>query len=342
MQLTCPHCRSVLEADVNRGVALDCPVCTREFFAGAATQRTRTGRGSVPLPSASARFVEPIVAAPVREARLGDDWQCRVCGTQNPAPADRCEFCDADQTRRGRTPLLRADVPVPSKLRVGEVLSTTMRIFARHTGLLVVVTLVELLLLLLFVIPMAVLFVIVAFAARNAANPAIELFVIVTAVLLILGAWIVYQAQHPGHYAFMLKLARGQKATLSDLFGHARASSKQVALSFVVTGLIALGLIAFIIPGLIVITLSWPYGRLVVDRDPPGWTAITESIDLVRPHFGAVVSLGAIVIGFQYLLSVLPFAFLFSIPYGSLALTVAYLRMQGEPTIADIERARRR
>ena len=234
-----------------------------------------------------------------------------------------------------------ASVRVPDTVRVGEVLATSAKIFMRHTGLLVVATLLELLLFLVFLIPMVVLLLLLVSAIGPNPGPAMAMLLLGVLGALVIVAWVVYQAQHPGHYVFMLKLARGQQATLLDLFGHSRASVKQVALSFVVTGLICIGLVAFVIPGLIVLTLSWPYGRLVVDRDPPGWSAITEAAQLVRPHFRAVMMLGLIVLLLQYVLSV-AFAFLFTVPFGSLVYTVAYLRLSGEPTIVDINAARRR
>lgn len=325
MQLTCPHCRSILEADVAPGVELACPVCERDFVAGDGPLRTTPSAEPTPVGLSSR-----------------PTWLCEICGTDNAAGTVACEFCEGRRSatpRSGRRP--GRGVPVPARLQVGEVLGTTMKIFLRHVGLLVAVTLLELILLLIFILPLAIIGGLLARAAQAGGAPlqlALVLFFFVAVVM----AWIIYQAQHSGHYVFMLKVARGQKAGAADLFGHTRASSKQVLLSFIVAAMIVLGLVALIIPGLVVLTLSWPYGRLVVDRNPPGWSSIGESFEMVRPHFGTVMMLGLIVLSIQYLLSVLPLAFLFTVPFGSLALTVAYLRMRGEPTVADIELARRR
>ena len=324
MQLTCPSCESVLEVDDAAALAIDCPVCDARLAINPAA---------------------PASPKPQPPARPG--WDCAVCGTTNAAADRECEFCLSPRRRmpaatkprnaepRTAPPL---DLSQPTTVRLGEVLSQTMRLLSRNAGPLLAISLVEILLLLAFWIPPLVMFVAVAAWVGGNAGPGQGFLLIATALLTVATMWIAYQAQHAGHYVVMFKVVRGERVSVSDLFGHSHRSAKLVALSFPFVAFVTLGFAAFLIPGLIVWMLLWPYGRIVVDRNPPGMQALSLAGELMRRNFGNMLAICFVLNGLMLLLAAVPMLAIITTPFASLGLTVAYFRMTGEKTILDRER----
>ena len=326
MQFTCPECQSLLEMDLQRQVDVDCPVCSTPL---------RLSRR--PKPSAS--------QGPSLPDEPPGQWRCLICDTSNEPNEGglaRCQFCEAPRPRRARSEGAVAAVPVPSSITLTEILRTTTWLFTRNFGLLAAIAVLEFTLFFAFLAPGLIAFVLLVQWVGINPPPGQALLVIFAMLAFVLLTWTIYQSQHAGHYTVMLKIARGERASPSDLFGHARKSLKIVLLSFVFAGVVLLGLVAAIVPGLVALALLWPYGRLIIDRDPPGFSSLVEAGELVRPHFLPVLTVSLVLIGLQYASSLAGPLVLLVAPYASLGLTVAYLRMRGEATAVDLARAQQR
>lgn len=61
----------------------------------------------------------------------------------------------------------------------------------------------------------------------------------------------------------------------------------------------AAGLILFVVPGLIVVSLTAIVGPVIIIENRKAWSAITRSIELVRPHFWLVFVTATIPLGLE-------------------------------------------
>lgn len=343
MQLTCPDCDSVLEIAQPKTARIECPICEAVLAIESGDRSDRSDRSN-----------------------SGEQWGCEVCGTANDAWRDRCEFCEAAKglsgpifddhgagvadgepasPRRLSRAELRSLAPhlrMPSQIRLGEILSTSARIFSANAPLLIAITLLEFALFIAFSMPVLFGLIWISFWANNG-NPGRAFVAMAAFVLTFALIWTIYHGQRAGHHIFMLKLVRGQRVSPADLFGHARFSLKLVGLSFVWAAFFLIGAAALIVPAVVVWLLLWPYERVVVDRNPPGLRALTLAGELVRKNFSNVTATYLVLIVLiGIVLSTFPLAFLVTTPFASVGLTVTYLRLLGEPTVVEINQARRR
>ena len=296
----------------------------------------------------------------------GERLSCPICGCSNPATFEDCRACGTAFQSKPRRQRHRA----PRGIFVGDILITTVTIFFRSFRFLVGSILVEMigifLGLLLVLMPVAVMLNI----AANAPGPPNRFLLTFVLAAMLVPMFAVWQAAHVGHYRLMLKVARGESVAVSELlsirglFGGGPAgrgrgaakgkgsratpglSTKMVLLGALFwTGLL-LGGVLLVVPGLVFALMAWPFGRVLVDRNPPGIGAILESIELVAPHWPGVMSVVSLLWGVQFGLGLVPWLagtlwvpliiFLVITPFSSLALTVTYLRLRDEPTAVEV------
>lgn len=101
-----------------------------------------------------------------------------------------------------------------------------------------------------------------------------------------LWAFVVGGPMFGGLYWFLLKLVRGEPATVSDVFaGFTRAFGPLVATYLLMTVLMILGCVLCLIPG-IYLSVAWIFALpLVIDRNFGAWEALEVSRKVVTRHW---------------------------------------------------------
>ena len=354
MDLPCPDCGTLLELPAgSAGAETDCPACGAEFVV-----RSRAAR-EVPADAWTPRRSVFDAAPAAPESPLA----CPICGCANGAEAEDCRACGTSFRRLPRRQRHRA----PRGIFVGDILATTAAIFVRNVRTLLAAMVVEAFGVTL--VAAAVLFptlFVIGLVARGGggANPALAALLLTMLVVPLFAIW---QAVHVGHYRLMLKLCRGQPVDAAELLSvsalvggrlrDGRMTAPGLATKMVLLGtlywvLCLVGAAMLLIPGLVFALVAWPFGRVLVDRNPPGTGAITESIELVAPHWPGVLSVVSILWGAQFAVGAVPWlaggfyapliVLLVLTPFSSLALTVTYLRLRDEPTAVEAWVARER
>ncbi|MDZ4821335.1 MAG: DUF975 family protein [Planctomycetota bacterium] len=135
---------------------------------------------------------------------------------------------------------------------------------------------------------------------------------------------------------FMLKVARGQSTTFSDLFTGTRFIVPILVSSIVVGICVLLGFVALIVPGIIIALMLWPFIFIIVDRNAGAMESLTIArqitdgnkltIFLLHIVFSALSLACILTLGLGYFVL---------IPYQMVAFAVAYLMMSGQRTAAD-------
>ena len=116
-----------------------------------------------------------------------------------------------------------------------------------------------------------------------------------------------------------LSVARGNKPTMNALWEFARDNTfKMIGLGIVVSAVVVLGLIAFIVPGLIFIRRYVLSPYVMADKKLGIFEAMKQSADLTKPYSGAVWG----IIGVSVLISFISvFGFVGSITSAILAVS---------------------
>gem|GEM_PF-4203564 len=160
---------------------------------------------------------------------------CPMCGETVQSTATRCSSCGEELGGLAAMPLL------PTKISMGDVVNQSWRIFGSQVGLCAGITLLYVFL--QFAGGVAMTLLRGEFSDENMSHFLVETLVGIGSIL-----WNLFLTL--GLFHFMLKLARGQNATTSDLF-----SSGSILISGIVSGvltsiLVALGFILLIAPGI--------------------------------------------------------------------------------------------
>jgi len=136
---------------------------------------------------------------------------------------------------------------------------------------------------------------------------------------------------------FMLKIARGQTAELSDLFSGGRFWPQAVLARFAFVLAVAVGEMFCLIPGIVAALMFSQYLYLVVDRDQRGLESLRMSSTLTHGNKLNLVLLALIMMAVGFVgemaccVGVIPaFGFI------NLMWAVAYVVMTGQPTADEI------
>lgn len=276
----------------------------------------------VPLPSA------PL--SPEEEMAARRMFHCPGCGAELPVGTMQCRACEVALSPDGR---LAAD-----GFRAFDVLSATFQMFGDNlvlclgTFLLGVVVTGLVCLLSLSILDAGV-------RAVGKGDGQLLLIPLLAALVLFLLS-LVWLLQL-GFHRLNLQLARGEPAHAGDLFACGPWFTRGVASGLLYVSGVVLGLVLLVVPGVVVAVLFWPFQFLLLDRDTPGLTGcLSQSQTLTAGSRGQALLL-------LFLLTLINIAgaatfvvgLLVTIPLTTLALAVAYCRLTGYRTAADVMRA---
>jgi hypothetical protein len=149
--------------------------------------------------------------------------------------------------------------------------------------------------------------------------------------LISLASWVVSVVVGMGILRIALKITDGTTPEIADLFVFDINFVAYVVASILVTIAVLLGLVFFIIPG-IMIALAWGfYGWPIVDRGALVGESINVSANITRGHRWHLLGF-FVVLGLFNLLGVITiFGWLVTVPISIIATAYVYRRLSGDP-----------
>lgn len=141
-----------------------------------------------------------------------------------------------------------------------------------------------------------------------------------------------------GMATYMLKIARGDPASLADLFSGGRVWSKAVVARFVFSMVIIVGLILFVIPGVFAALTFSQYLYVIIDRGEGPIESLGTSRTLTIGNKLSVFLLGLTTVAISLLgfaaccVGIIP-----AVGFIALMWAVTYLSMTGQPIADQLE-----
>ncbi|MCA8999120.1 MAG: hypothetical protein KDA80_19115, partial [Planctomycetaceae bacterium] len=223
----------------------------------------------------------------------------------------RCSDCDP------------ADLPHGFVVEgLSPILSLSWQIYTRHLGLCLVATAVDLGSTLLSVI-VVLIPALLCISTINFVSPVLALALCF--LVLILGGVVTLSATTVGHYRFFLSLVRDQPIEFSDMLRFDQYVGRMAVGSTIFWSFVVVGLMAGILPGLLILVFLWPYGRLIVDRDLGVAESFSEAFRLTTENsatsFFLFVIYALVLLGSN---SIPLLGFFFAVPLMAVVHSVAY------------------
>ncbi|QDU36674.1 hypothetical protein Mal4_09620 [Maioricimonas rarisocia] len=346
IEFVCPHCEYLLRTAADKaGMRAECPACGDPLWIPYPEE----------LPSGGHAAAAASVEDDAWEPDSRDRYDQRRESFDDPAedvetfdeiedvdPEDWAEPLDADEVASeamhealskndSREWHREGELWAPRLVDPGEILTRTFELFGRNFGLLVTAGAVELVIGIVAIVVVAVPALLTAAMLWD--GTPVALFV--AAIVWICGFAVATSWLAVGHFRFYLKLARGEEATLADLLQAGPIAGRMTALNILFGILTIVGLMMCVIPGLFVMLVYWPYGRLLVERNLPGFTAFEASRGVTRGHLATSLVLVFTAIGATVACNVIPLGVVISVPFIGLLFSVAYLRMTRQPVGLD-------
>jgi len=319
IEFHCDHCGKFLSTDESKaGRQAKCPGCGEMV--------------TVPQPTGGESGDEPRHESP-SVPPVGGTRPCPMCGADVPAGAKSCPAC-GEELNVGSGPQAGA----PARFEVGEAISTGWEITKRNLGFLVALVVVAILLNLVVQLPGIAASVMAQMEVQQGQPPNMGLIMFsnlwnlpAVAFSLFIGC---------GQTLACLRVARGEVASIGDLFAGGRFFLRSLLLYLVFAILLFVGCLACIIPGIYVLIRLWPYMFVLVAEDRPGLDSLTRTWELTNLNQTTSLVLIIALAGI-YLLGALAcgIGVLISLPVCLMAATVAYLRMSGQMTVIEAEAA---
>lgn len=141
-----------------------------------------------------------------------------------------------------------------------------------------------------------------------------------------------------GVFHFSLGVLRGRAPAFNEVFSGGRFFGPMLLAHFLYSIAVTIGVIACIVPGVVVALGAGFYGFLVVDRGMAPVDALKESFNLTRGHKMNlfVLSLLILLLGIAGVLACCVGVLLISAPVSALALAYVYLKLIGEEPVGAL------
>ncbi|MEW4529236.1 MAG: hypothetical protein ACF8PG_10770 [Maioricimonas sp. JB045] len=341
IEFVCPHCEYLLRtAEDKAGMSAECPACGDALWIPYPEELSSPDDPAAAVDEEAwehATTVDDPPGSPLHgryaDAHHDEDWAVPIDSEQVEDVAE--EQFDAPRDSMPRPTATEwyhdGELWQPRLVDPGEILTRTLELFGKNFGLLVTAGAVELVIGIVAVVVVAVPALLAAAMLWD--GTAVALFV--AAIVWICGFAVTTSWLAVGHFRFYLKLARGEEATLADLLHAGPVAGRMTALNILFGVLTVVGLMMCVIPGLFVMLVYWPYGRLLVERNLPGFTAFEASRAVTRGHLATSLVLVFAAIGATVACNVIPLGVVISVPFIGLLFSVAYLRMTRQPVGLD-------
>lgn len=255
-------------------------------------------------------------------ARSEPTLPCPMCGETISATAEKCEFCGEAILDTARNQ--------PRIIEFSDVFSTSWDRFKEKMGMAVVGNLVAGIVTMIGIIPViGVLVTIMIIAEQSKRDPEpLHFLWLIPAIVVALAVMIFIT---PGLTLLYLKIAREEEVDFGTIFSGGRFFVKTAVCGFLFMVMVGIGLVAFIIPGIILGLRYWPYLFVIVDEDPPGLECFSRSAEITKGNWGAILLIGIagafVNIAAQFICGILQ---LFTQPFNSMLFATAYLKMSGK------------
>jgi hypothetical protein len=275
-----------------------------------------------------------------------DTKVCPMCGASIKKAAVRCRFCGETLTDRPTN--------TPTTIDAGDIISRSWTIYKDQLAVVLGAFVVQIGIGIVLAIGIYAILGVTAFAMLGPGgmgggaggprfNPA-QMPIFINVVALIITPLIVAINAYfdAGMHVLLLKVARGERAEIGDLFSAGRFYWRAflVNLVFAVPGLIGNLMDMAISPGgsllgvvgqLLLLLFFWPCVYVLVDRDVGVGEAFSQARTLAALNYGPTVLLAL----FMLLLGVVGFmacciGWIFAFPLGMLTFGVAYCAMSGQ------------
>lgn len=344
IEFHCPHCQKLLKtADDKAGVRANCPGCGEPVTVpdpalAAAGEAAQADSSWAPETPSAAATGDPAAAErePAVEHSPDETTTCPMCGARIKAAATKCRFCGESLGERRSG--------VPTQIDAGEILSRSWELYLSQFWMVFGVVWIAI------VIELAVNFGgqivqgAISFGMMRAAGGGPNAVGILVAtygisLLFMLVNFAVNSYLAAGLHVALLKLGRGERAELGDLFTGGRFFWRFFWGNLLFTIMLYVGLLLLIVPGIIVALMFWPFLYVIVDRNVGVIESLRQSRELTTGNYLApfVLFLAGMGIGLAGLLA-LCIGLFPAIPFVALIFAVAYCGMSGQLATAPVER----
>lgn len=219
----------------------------------------------------------------------------------------------------------------PTRIELGETFGRTWEIYKRNLGILVGAALI---LIVCNMVVGAVIGAVFAVAGQNAEGA--------IAVILVLVQNVLSQAVSSffwiGMILFNLKVARGEPAEFSDLFGGGQWFVFGAVIQIITSIAAMFGLVLLIVPGIIIFLMFSQSMYLLVDRNADIMGALRMSMEVTKGNKLTLFALYVVAFLITVVVTLLTcgLGLILMAPFMVLLTTVAYLGMTGQPTALDV------
>jgi phage FluMu protein Com len=307
IEFRCVHCSKLLRTgDDTAGKQAKCPECGTVMTVPAAAEAGE-------LSASAAGNDNSFGAAASYQAESGNPYQ-------SPSPFSQV------------APSGLPGTITPSKLDAGDVLARTWEIFKEQWGMCLVVCLIVIAIDVAFAFFLGIGAGIIDVMVRDQGF-AVFMRVMVQVISRLFQIWL-----YIGQTKYFLKVARGQDAEITDLFSGGPLYPTVLAASILYGLMVFFGLLALIVPGIILVLMFSQYKYLIIDQNLGVIDSLSRSKELTDGNKGTLFLLALVAIGLEIAgmlalcVGVIPV-----IPFLSLMSAVTYLAMTGQPTADQLQ-----